>query len=96
MSRASSELLRQQMVFIDNKSVNTDAAAALGITVHHFTGRPRLRASSRHSPPDHRRSNPPPTKGSAVPALFEPLTLRGLDLPQPHLGRAHVPVLGLR
>jgi putative hydrolase of the HAD superfamily len=26
-----------QMVFIDNKSVNTDAAAALGITVHHFT-----------------------------------------------------------
>jgi putative hydrolase of the HAD superfamily len=28
----------EQMVFIDNKSVNTDAAAALGITVHHFTG----------------------------------------------------------
>jgi putative hydrolase of the HAD superfamily len=27
-----------QMVFIDNRSVNTDAAAALGITVHHFTG----------------------------------------------------------
>jgi putative hydrolase of the HAD superfamily len=27
-----------QMVFIDNKSVNTDAAAALGITVHHFVG----------------------------------------------------------
>jgi putative hydrolase of the HAD superfamily len=27
-----------QMVFIDNKSANTDAAAALGITVHHFTG----------------------------------------------------------
>ena len=26
------------MVFIDNKSVNTDAAAALGITVHHFIG----------------------------------------------------------
>jgi putative hydrolase of the HAD superfamily len=26
----------EQMVFIDNKSVNTDAAAALGITVHHF------------------------------------------------------------
>jgi putative hydrolase of the HAD superfamily len=25
------------MVFIDNKSVNTDAAAALGITTHHFT-----------------------------------------------------------
>jgi putative hydrolase of the HAD superfamily len=28
----------EQMVFIDNKSVNTDAAAALGITVHHFVG----------------------------------------------------------
>ena len=27
-----------QMVFIDNKSANTDAAAALGITVHHFIG----------------------------------------------------------
>lgn len=26
------------MVFIDNKSVNTEAAAALGATVHHFTG----------------------------------------------------------
>lgn len=26
------------MVFIDNKSENTDAAAALGATVHHFTG----------------------------------------------------------
>lgn len=26
-----------QMVFIDNKSVNTDAAAALGVTAHHFT-----------------------------------------------------------
>jgi putative hydrolase of the HAD superfamily len=25
-----------QMVFIDNKSINTDAAAALGITTHHF------------------------------------------------------------
>ena len=25
-----------QMVFIDNKKVNTDAAAALGATVHHF------------------------------------------------------------
>jgi len=25
------------MVFIDNKSINTDAAAALGATVHHFT-----------------------------------------------------------
>ena len=27
-----------QMVFIDNKSENTDAAAALGITAHHFRG----------------------------------------------------------
>lgn len=27
-----------QMVFIDNKSVNTDAAAALGVSTHHFTG----------------------------------------------------------
>ncbi len=27
-----------EMVFIDNKSINTDAAAALGATVHHFTG----------------------------------------------------------
>ena len=26
----------QQMVFIDNKKINTDAAAALGATVHHF------------------------------------------------------------
>ena len=28
----------EQMVFVDNKSINTDAAAALGATVHHFTG----------------------------------------------------------
>jgi putative hydrolase of the HAD superfamily len=27
-----------QMVFIDNKSINTDAAASLGITTHHFEG----------------------------------------------------------
>lgn len=27
-----------EMVFVDNKSVNTDAVAALGVTVHHFTG----------------------------------------------------------
>jgi putative hydrolase of the HAD superfamily len=27
-----------QLVFIDNKRANTDAAAALGATVHHFTG----------------------------------------------------------
>lgn len=26
------------MVFIDNKSINTDAASALGVTAHHFTG----------------------------------------------------------
>jgi putative hydrolase of the HAD superfamily len=32
-----------EMVFIDNKSVNTDAAALLGITVHHFTGATGLR-----------------------------------------------------
>ena len=32
-----------QLVFIDNKSVNTDAAAALGATVHHFTGVSGLR-----------------------------------------------------
>jgi hypothetical protein len=25
-------------VFIDNKSINTDAASALGVTAHHFTG----------------------------------------------------------
>jgi len=31
-----------EMVFIDNKSVNTDAAALLGITVHHFTGAAEL------------------------------------------------------
>ena len=33
-----------EMVFIDNKAVNTDAAAALGITAHHFTGVPGLEA----------------------------------------------------
>ena len=27
-----------EMVFIDNKKVNTDAAAELGATVHHYTG----------------------------------------------------------
>ena len=27
-----------RMVFVDNKAVNTDAAAALGVTAHHFTG----------------------------------------------------------
>jgi putative hydrolase of the HAD superfamily len=27
-----------EMVFIDNKKVNTDAAAELGVTVHHFEG----------------------------------------------------------
>jgi putative hydrolase of the HAD superfamily len=32
-----------ELVFIDNKSINTDAAAALGITVHHFTGADGLR-----------------------------------------------------
>ena len=33
-----------EMVFIDNKVVNTDAASALGITAHHFTGVPGLEA----------------------------------------------------
>ena len=32
-----------ELVFIDNKSINTDAAAALGVTVHHFTGADGLR-----------------------------------------------------
>jgi putative hydrolase of the HAD superfamily len=27
-----------RMIFIDNKAVNTDGAAALGVTTHHFTG----------------------------------------------------------
>ena len=33
-----------QMVFIDNKKVNTDAAAALGVTVHHYTSGAGLEA----------------------------------------------------
>ena len=33
-----------QMVFIDNRKVNTDAAAQLGVTVHHFEGVPGLEA----------------------------------------------------
>jgi putative hydrolase of the HAD superfamily len=33
----------EDMVFIDNKAVNTDAAAALGATAHHFTGVAELR-----------------------------------------------------
>jgi putative hydrolase of the HAD superfamily len=32
-----------QMVFVDNKSVNTDAAAALGVATHHFDGAAELR-----------------------------------------------------
>lgn len=36
-----------RMVFVDNKSVNTDAATALGITAHHFTGVPGLDAFLR-------------------------------------------------
>jgi putative hydrolase of the HAD superfamily len=32
-----------QLVFIDNKAVNTDAAAVLGATVHHFVGVDGLR-----------------------------------------------------
>jgi putative hydrolase of the HAD superfamily len=33
-----------QLVFIDNKKINTDAAAALGATVHHFVGVDGLRS----------------------------------------------------
>jgi putative hydrolase of the HAD superfamily len=33
-----------ELVFIDNKKVNTDAAAALGATVHHFVGVAGLRS----------------------------------------------------
>ena len=33
-----------EMVFIDNKAINADAAAALGITAHHFTNVDRLAA----------------------------------------------------
>ena len=36
-----------QMVFVDNKAVNTDAAAALGVTTHHFTGAEGLGAFLR-------------------------------------------------
>ncbi|MDQ1570052.1 MAG: putative hydrolase of the superfamily [Actinomycetota bacterium] len=43
--RVASELgiTPAEMVFVDNKSVNTDAAAALGITTHHFVGVAGLR-----------------------------------------------------
>ncbi len=37
----------EQMIFIDNKAVNTDAAAALGIKTHHFTGAEGLGAFLR-------------------------------------------------
>jgi putative hydrolase of the HAD superfamily len=33
----------QQLVFVDNKLVNVEGAAALGITAHHFTGVAGLR-----------------------------------------------------
>ena len=33
----------EQMIFVDNKAENTDAAAALGVTVHHFTSVAGLR-----------------------------------------------------
>jgi putative hydrolase of the HAD superfamily len=36
-----------EMIFIDNKAVNTDAAAALGVTTHHFTGVEHLGAFLR-------------------------------------------------
>jgi putative hydrolase of the HAD superfamily len=35
------------MVFVDNKPENTDAAAALGVTTHHFTGGEGLEAFLR-------------------------------------------------
>jgi putative hydrolase of the HAD superfamily len=37
----------EEMIFIDNKSLNTDAAAALGVTTHHFTGVEHLDAFLR-------------------------------------------------
>ena len=36
-----------EMIFIDNKSINTDAAAELGVTTHHFTGVEHLDAFLR-------------------------------------------------
>ncbi len=36
-----------QMVFVDNKAENTEAAAELGVTVHHFTGAAGLDAFLR-------------------------------------------------
>ena len=36
-----------EMIFIDNKSINTDAAAGLGVTTHHFTGVEHLDAFLR-------------------------------------------------
>ncbi|HEV7949017.1 MAG TPA: HAD-IA family hydrolase [Glaciihabitans sp.] len=41
---AELEIELESMIFIDNKLVNTDAAAALGITAHHFVGADNLRA----------------------------------------------------
>ena len=39
-----------EMIFIDNKSINTDAAARLGITTHHFTNVEGLGAFLRSLP----------------------------------------------
>ena len=36
-------IIEEQLVFIDNKKINTDAAAAIGATVHHFVGVDGLR-----------------------------------------------------
>lgn len=36
-----------EMVFIDNKAINTEAAATLGVTTHHFTGADGLAAFLR-------------------------------------------------
>ncbi|TPX00994.1 HAD-IA family hydrolase, partial [Schumannella luteola] len=38
------EIELDRMVFIDNKAVNVEGAAALGVTGHVFTGAERLRA----------------------------------------------------
>lgn len=40
-----------RMVFVDNKQENTDAAAALGVTAHHFTGTEGLDAFLRSLQP---------------------------------------------
>jgi putative hydrolase of the HAD superfamily len=41
---------------VDNKAENTDAAAALGVTTHHFTGAEGLGAFLRSLDDESRRS----------------------------------------